>query len=96
MKFQWDEKKNLKNQFKHKVSFEEAATVFADPMLKILPDTTTDTDEEIYLAIGRILNSYNVLLVAHTYRDENGEEITRIISARTLSKGEVRNHGYGH
>jgi uncharacterized DUF497 family protein len=96
MKFQWDEKKDRKNQRKHKITFAEAATVFADPMLLVVPDTTTDTDEETYLAVGRMLNSYTVLLVAHTYRDENDEEVTRIISARTLSKGEVRNHGYGH
>lgn len=64
-------------------------------MLKILLDTTTSTDEDVYLAVGRMLNSYNVLLVAHTYRDENGEEITRIISAWILSTGEVRNYDYG-
>jgi uncharacterized protein len=90
MKYEWDEVKNQKNQKKHKISFEDAMLIFADPMLKIVPDTTTNTNEEVYLAVGRMLDSYNILLVAHTYRDENGEEITRIISARKLSKGEVK------
>lgn len=90
MKYEWDEVKNQKNLKKHKISFEDAIRIFADPMLKIVPDTTTNTHEEVYLAIGSMSDSYNVLLVAHTYRDENGEDITRIISARKLSKGEVK------
>lgn len=90
MKYEWDEVKNQKNLKKHKISFEDAMRIFADPMLKIVPDTTTNTHEEVYLAIGSMSDSYNVLLVAHTYRDENGEDITRIISARKLSKGEVK------
>lgn len=92
--FEWDTNKDYTNRIKHELSFEEAATVFTDPMLMIIPDTTTDTDEEVFQAIGKMPNSYNILLVAHTYRDQNGEEIIRIISARKLSKGEVKKHGY--
>lgn len=92
MLFEWDSDKDEINQSKHGISFETATQVFFDPNLI----TTSDNDskcEERWQTVGSIGN-YSVLLVIHTYRDKDGAEIIRLISARKLSKGEVKNYGY--
>lgn len=92
LQFEWHDEKNAKNLQNHQIDFFDASYVFNDPKLMIYPDLTTDTDEERYLAVGSV-NGITVLLVVHTYRGENSEVI-RIISARKLSKGEVKKYGY--
>ena len=52
MQFEWDEKKNQANQKKHKVSFEEAQTVFFDPMTKVASDPEHSGFEDRFIAVG--------------------------------------------
>lgn len=85
LRFEWDENKNLKNIKKHKVSFKEASTIFADEHLVIFEDVKHSLDEERFIAIGRSLKD-NILFVCYCEREN---DIIRIISARKeLSKKE--------
>ena len=87
MNFEWDEEKNKANIRKHKVSFEEAETVFKDENLIVLFDYEHSVGEERFNAIGEDL-IYRRLMVCHCYRGED-ESIIRIISARMANKQEI-------
>ena len=52
MKFEWDTKKASENLKKHKVSFDEATTVFYDPLAKIANDPDHSNDENRFLMIA--------------------------------------------
>jgi uncharacterized DUF497 family protein len=82
--FEWDEKKNKLNQKLHGIAFEDAKFVFKDPFKVILPDLYHSDNEERWLAIGLV---GCVLFVVFT---EKGENVIRIISARTGTKAEER------
>ena len=82
----WDEKKNLQNKKKHRVSFETAQLVFDDPLHNSFQDRH-EGGEERWRTMGLIGNAV-VLLVAHTYMEQGGEETIRIISARKATKKE--------
>ena len=84
MKFEWDEAKNGSNIQKHGVSFEEARTVFDDPLHISKLDCRFSYFEERWITIGTTVNG-KLLVVANIFFDENGEEIIRIISARKAS-----------
>jgi len=88
--FIWDEDKNKKNVISHKISFEEAKTVFFDPNAKVIydPDHSEDEDRFIILGLSKLLN---ILVVCHCYR-ENDETI-RIITARKATKKEIKYYG---
>lgn len=88
MSFEWDETKNVSNQKKHKISFETAKLVFEDPYHMSHQDRHED-GEERWQTIGNI-NGIAVVLVAHTVRSLNGDEVIRIISARRATKTERR------
>ena len=90
MIFEWDDQKNLLNHAKHKVSFELASLVFADPLHMIKFDRIVD-GEERWHAMGSIMGRH-VLVVAHTYRNKENEEVIRIISARRASSHEKRHY----
>jgi uncharacterized protein len=83
MEFEWDPKKEAKNIRKHRVPFNEAATVFADRLSLTVPDPDHSEAEDRHLIIGLSQRS-RLLMVAHT---ERGARI-RIISARTLTPAE--------
>jgi uncharacterized DUF497 family protein len=87
MKFIWDPKKASENIKKHKVSFDEAVTVFYDPLAKITDDPDHSNDEERFLMIGHS-SKQHLLMVIHVYREEN--ETIRIISARKATKKEKK------
>ena len=78
-----DEKDTL-NIEKHQVSFNEAKEVFLDPMHISKLDYRFDYFEERWITLGRAAKE-NILVVANMFFDDNGEEIIRIISARSLS-----------
>jgi uncharacterized DUF497 family protein len=84
--FEWDEAKNLSNQKKHGISFEDAARVFGDPLMVLFPDETTE-GEERWRALGQV-GGVAVIMVAHTYRNRDGHEKIRIISARMATRHE--------
>ena len=96
MHYEWDEEKNLLNQRKHGISFEMAALVFEDERCLVRLERIDETGEQRWHAIGaaRIQPDVAVvLLVVHVYREEtNGEEITRIISARKAEKNDIRRY----
>ncbi len=88
MRFEWDEKKSRENRKKHGISFQIAIEVFADPFCLTIQDRTVNCEERFW-TIGRLENLV-ILVVVHTTRDERGEEMTRIISARKATPRERR------
>ena len=87
--FSWDEKKNKANQKKHKVSFEEAQSVFFDEDAIEYFDPEHDEPEDRFIMLG-LSAHLRVLVVCHCYR-ESASEI-RIISARKATKKERMNY----
>ena len=96
MCYEWDEVKNRRNQKKHRVSFEMAALALEDERCLVRPDRVDETGEQRWHAIGAARLSPDasiVLFVVHVYREEiDGEEITRIISARRADKDDFRRY----
>ena len=88
--FEWDAKKAKANLKKHKVSFEEAKTIFNDPLLITFPDEEHSEAEERFISIG-MSASDRVLLAVHTEREETEDLlIIRIISCRKATPSERR------
>ena len=88
--FEWDEKKAKRNVRKHKVSFEEASTVFADPLSLTIPDPLHSEEEDRFVTMGMSIKG-RLLVVVHT---ERGDTI-RIISARLATPRERRDYERG-
>lgn len=82
MKFEWDENKAARNLSKHSVSFEEARTVFDDPLYVDFYDLDHSDDEERYLIVGHSKQGH-LLIVSYTERD-----LIRLISARVITPAE--------
>ena len=76
--FEWDEAKARSNQIEHEIGFDEATTVFNDPLAKIFDDDLHSVDERREIIIGHSANN-RLLLVCFT---ERSGEIVHIISAR--------------
>ena len=85
LSFEWDENKNRINQSKHKVSFEEAQTVFYDERALVIDDPEHSRDEERFIILGMSYKA-NLLVVCHCCR--SSESVIRIISARKATKTE--------
>lgn len=81
MLFSWDENKKRRNLINHGIGFDEAQTVFDDPLAVSVVDLEHSISEERWLTIGMSRHG-QLLIVAHTYWVEQGEELIRIISAR--------------
>ena len=81
--FEWDEAKAARNVEKHGVTFQEASSVFRDPLAKVLPDPTGAPGEERAILMGHSDGS-RLLLIVFTDR---GDRI-RIISAREPTRHE--------
>jgi len=80
VEFEWDARKAAANLHKHRVSFNEAATVFGDFLSTTATDPAHSAGEHRYITVG-LSNLGRLLIVAHA---ERGDRI-RIISARTLT-----------
>ena len=91
MKFEWDENKNIKNIENHRVSFEQAVSVFCDDAAVIFQDVEHSNNEERFIIIGKSIFE-QVLFVCYCERgkDEFNEDILRIISARKATDKERR------
>ncbi|MEH2052655.1 BrnT family toxin [Nostoc sp.] len=85
MEFEWNPEKAAFNLEKHDVSFQEASTVFNDPLSVTFPDPNHSIRENRYVIIG-ISGFGQLLVVAHTDR---GEKV-RVISARKATRHERR------
>ena len=83
MEFEWNPGKAARNLKDHKITFEEAATVFSDPLSLTYPDPDHSNDESRFITVGNSIDG-KLLLVSHTDRDEK----IRIISAREATKRE--------
>jgi uncharacterized DUF497 family protein len=87
LQFEWDEQKAKFNLKKHGINFEEAKTVFRDPLAYIFDDEWHSVDEKREIIIGH--DSKNrLLLVCFTERNQ----IIRIISARLATKKERQDY----
>lgn len=73
--FEWDEKKNLINQRKHGIDFEEARTVFYDDNAILFDDPEHSVEEDRFLILG-ISKHENLCIVSHCYRS-GGETYER-------------------
>lgn len=87
LQFEWDPQKATHNKEKHGVAFEEAATVFADPLSATFPDPDHSDDEERFVVIG-MSQQHRLLMVSHT---ERGNRI-RVISSRELTASERKQY----
>ncbi len=85
--YEWDEKKAKENLRKHKVSFEEAETVFDDPLSITVADPDHSTDEERWIDIGTSKKK-QILVVVYTEREKK----IRIISARKATRAERKKY----
>jgi uncharacterized DUF497 family protein len=90
IEFVWDESKNKKNISDHKISFEEAKTVFYDPNAKVIYDPDHSKDEDRFIILG-LSKSLNILVVCHCYKEN--DNIIRIISARKAEPKERKQYG---
>jgi len=91
MKFEWNNEKNLTNQEKHGVSFEEAREVFEDPLQISKLDHRFNYFEERWITLGST-KQYQILVVANMFFTDEGEEIIRIISARKANTNERKSY----
>jgi uncharacterized DUF497 family protein len=87
MKFEWNQDKEKLNIQKHGVTFEQASYVFADQFALNKFDDKHSDDEDRLVILGKSLNE-TLLLVVHTFRNNNSIEFVRIISARKATKKE--------
>lgn len=87
LRFEWDPKKAARNLAKHGVSFEDAATVFADPLARIESDPRHSVHEERFVLLG-FSREQRFLAVMFA---ERGESI-RVISARRATRRERREY----
>ena len=81
--FEWDDDKASSNLKKHKVSFDEGATAFNDPLVANIPDPDHSENEDRFIVIGTSARG-NLLVVVFTVRNER----IRIISCRKATKTE--------
>lgn len=87
IRFVWDSRKAAANARKHGIAFEEAATVFGDPLSLTVTDAEHSKDEIRLVTMGAA-TSGRILVVAHVDR---GDE-TRIVSARKAAAREKRQY----
>ena len=89
LEFEWDLRKAAANLKKHDIAFEEALTVFADPLARLFDDPDHSADEQREVIIGFSSRSRVLLVVGFTERHGR----IRIINARRATAAEHRRHG---
>jgi uncharacterized DUF497 family protein len=87
MRFTWDPRKDRLNQRDHGVSFDDASTIFGDPLATSIPDPDHSIGEERLLTMGQS-STGELLVVSHT---EQGDNI-HIISARRATAHELKDY----
>ena len=87
MRFEWDSGKAAENLRKHRISFDEAASAFFDPLSMTLPDPDHSVGERRFITMGASSGG-RLIVVAHTERDST----LRIISARLASASERKRY----
>lgn len=87
MQFEWDRTKAEQNFRRHRVSFDEAVTVFYDPLAATFDDPDHSVGEHRFVTVGRSSRG-RLLVVVHVEREER----IRIISARLTTAHERKRH----
>lgn len=95
MKFEWDPRKEEINIRKHGITFEQASYVFTDPFALNKYDAEHAEQEDRWLLLGKSMNQV-LLVVVHTFKDQHGIELVRIISARKASSNESKQYQRRH
>jgi len=90
LQFEWDFKKSQSNKRKHKITFEEATTIFGDPLSITIHDPAHSIGEDRFITIGISVNN-QLIVVVHTDRND----IIRIISARKATRNERSQYEQG-
>lgn len=90
IRFEWDLNKAERNQVKHGISFEEAATAFYDNRAQLYLDPEHSDSEERYILLGMTIERALCVVVCHCYRD--GGEVIRLISARKATRFEEKEY----
>lgn len=90
MEFQWDLDKASSNTKKHGVTFEEAVTVFGDPLAVTISDPDYSVGEFRFISTGQS-RLQRLLVVSHTEREGK----VRLISARLATRQEIRSYESG-
>ena len=91
MKFEWDSEKEKANIRKHGVTFEQASYVFSDLFALNKFDDEHSLEEDRWVLLGKSLNKV-ILVVIHTFKDDDGIEYVRIISARKATRSEQQTY----
>jgi hypothetical protein len=87
MRFEWNREKAVSNFKKHGISFDEAASVFFDPLAATFDDPDHSLDEHRLITIG-YSSQDRLIVVCHTERKGS----VRFISARRATKREKKRH----
>jgi hypothetical protein len=87
MRFEWDRSKATANLKKHRISFDEAVTVFYDPLAATFADPDHSDDESRFITVGYSVRG-RLLVVCHV--DRGGA--IRLISARRATPRERKRH----
>ena len=87
LRFEWDPEKAESNSRKHGVSFEDAATVFGDPLSITIADPAHSEQEHRFITVG-LAASGRVIVLSHTDRND----AIRIISARLATRFERKSY----
>ena len=90
IRFEWDRNKNEINKKKHKISFEEASTVFYDDAALVIDDPEHSEADDRFIILG-LSRRANLLVVCHCYRES--DSVIRLISARKATKTESQYYG---
>ena len=89
LRFEWDPSKAAANLRKHRVSFEDAQTVFSDERARLIDDPDHSEDEERFVLLG-LSSTLRLLVVAHCYRSAGN--VIRVISARKATADEEHDY----
>jgi len=92
IRLEWDPRKERRNLQRHGIGFDEASTVFADPLSITIPDPDHSDDEARWVIMG-VSHRQRLLVVVHSEKED--EESIRIISARPADGSERREYEEG-
>jgi uncharacterized DUF497 family protein len=87
LQFEWDSRKALSNKKKHRITFEEASTVFGDPLSTTISDPVHSRTEDRFITIGTSVNNELIVVVHADYDD-----VIRIVSARKATRNERKQY----
>ncbi len=90
LSFEWDESKNISNQRKHGVSFEEASTVFTDELARLIPDPDHSEGEERFILMG-VSAELKLLTVCHCEKAQTLFVLFQLVKLINLNENSMRN-----